>query len=242
VVWDWQAGRVSGRDEERLGAMVLASRPCAVTDDEAADALIAALGERHDLSILPWSVAARQLQARAALLRRFFPADGWPDLSDEALLAVMTDWLRPYLRGITSLAALAKLDLSALLQGQFTWEQKSRLNEGAPTHLTMPSGSRLALDYLAPDGPVLAVKLQELFGCGQTPQVAWGRCPVLLHLLSPAGRPIQVTRDLANFWNVGYPEVKKELKGRYPKHPWPDDPWSAVPTPKTSKGLARERK
>jgi ATP-dependent helicase HrpB len=122
------------------------------------------------------------------------------------------------------------VDIIPALRAMLTWEQARRLDEGAPTHLTVPSGSRIVLSYSGDGPPVLAVKLQELFGLGETPTVAWGRSPLLLHLLSPAGRPIQITTDLRNFWDKVYPEVKKELKGRYPKHPWPDDPWSATPT------------
>jgi ATP-dependent helicase HrpB len=126
-----------------------------------------------------------------------------------------------------------QIDLQAALQAPLDWSQGRRLEEGAPTHLTVPSGSRLRLAYRPGESPVLAVKLQEMFGLAETPRIAWGKVPVTLHLLSPAKRPIQVTQDLRGFWERTYAEVKKELKGRYPKHPWPDDPWNAPPTART---------
>jgi ATP-dependent helicase HrpB len=146
------------------------------------------------------------------------------------LLATLAEWLGPYLVGITRRDHLARLDLLSILQGRLDWTLGRRLEEGAPTHLAVPSGSRLRLEYAPGESPVLRVKLQEMFGCADTPRVAFGHVPVTLHLLSPAQRPIQVTQDLHGFWERTYAEVKKELKGRYPKHPWPDDPWNAVPT------------
>jgi ATP-dependent helicase HrpB len=151
-------------------------------------------------------------------------------VSDAHLETTLEDWLEPYLDGITRRDHLTRIDLLAILQNTLDWTQRTRLDEGAPTHLTVPSGSRLRLQYTPGESPVLAVKLQEMFGLADTPRVAWGRVPVTLHLLSPAQRPIQVTQDLRGFWERTYAEVKKELKGRYPKHPWPDDPWNAEPT------------
>ncbi len=132
--------------------------------------------------------------------------------------------------GVTRREHLARLDMLAILASRLDWNASRRLDEGAPTHLTVPSGSRLRVEYAPGEAPVLRVKLQEMFGCAETPRVAFGRVPVTLHLLSPARRPIQVTQDLHGFWERTYAEVKKELKGRYPKHPWPDDPWNAAPT------------
>jgi ATP-dependent helicase HrpB len=153
----------------------------------------------------------------------------WPDVRDETLLATLDDWLSPWLQGMTRLSQLRRLDLRAALLAQLSWPQQRRLDELAPATLTVPSGSRVRLDYRQ-ETPVLAVRLQEMFGLTDTPCVAGGRVPVLLHLLSPARRPVQITRDLAAFWQGGYHEVKKELKGRYPKHHWPDDPLQAPPT------------
>jgi ATP-dependent helicase HrpB len=163
-------------------------------------------------------------------LRAWHPDDGWPDVADVALAESLEEWLLPYLDGMTRREHLARLDLVEVLNSRLDYARQQKLNRLAPTHLSVPSGSRLALRYEPPGAPVLEVKLQELFGLTQTPAVNDGRTPVMLHLLSPARRPIQVTRDLAGFWARTYPEVKKELKGRYPKHPWPDDPLTAVPT------------
>jgi ATP-dependent helicase HrpB len=153
----------------------------------------------------------------------------WPDVSDEGLSEHLTQWLAPYLTGITRLRDLARIELKKVLGGILSYQQRRMLDELAPTHLTVPSGSRIPIDYSG-DVPVLAVRLQEMFGLTQTPSVAGGRQLLLVHLLSPAGRPVQITSDLAGFWQTGYPEVKKELKGRYPKHYWPDDPLRAQAT------------
>jgi ATP-dependent helicase HrpB len=183
------------------------------------------------LECLPWTEEARQLQARLLSLRHWRPEESWPDLSDQHLLAHLEEWLAPYLHGMSRRDHLAKLNLAGILGNTLDWDKRQRLEQAAPTHLQVPSGSRKKITYTA-DGapPVLAVKLQELFGLADTPTVANGKVAVMLHLLSPAQRPIQVTQDLKSFWNNTYAEVKKELKGRYPKHPWPDDPWSAEAT------------
>ena len=198
---------------------------------EAMIAGIRALG----LLCLPWTRDLEQWRARVTLLRTHSTspseADQWPDVSDEALLGSLETWLAPYLDGVTRRDHLARVDLRAALHGLLDWPTQRRLEELAPTHLVVPSGSRIALDYTGA-APALAVRLQEVFGWMDTPRVAGGRVPVTLELLSPARRPVQVTRDLASFWARGYPEVKKELKGRYPKHYWPDDPHAAVPTRK----------
>jgi ATP-dependent helicase HrpB len=222
------------REETRLGALILASRPVRAERDDAVAAVLAYLRESGSLSLLNESSACRQFRARVNLLHNLLPGE-WPDFSDVHLLETVDDWLAPHLQGEPRPDRLRGIDLLAILKGQLGWRMTSRLDELAPTHLVVPSGSRIALDYTDEGGPVMAVKLQELFGLAETPAVAGGRMPVLLHLLSPAGRPMQVTRDLRSFWDRIYPEVKKELKGRYPKHPWPDDPWSALPTRFTKK-------
>lgn len=240
VDWDAQTQQIQAQREERLGALVLSSQPL---DNPPAQAVQAALLDglrRLGAEALPWSPAARQLQARVRFLRQHLPEENWPDFSDEVLLATLADWLAPWLDGVRSLRALAQLDLHEILLSRLDWPQRVRLDEGAPTHLVVPSGSRIRLDYEDEQAPVLAVKLQELFGLAETPRVAWNRVPVTLHLLSPARRPIQVTRDLKNFWERTYFEVRKELKGRYPKHPWPDDPWRAPPTRGTTRAAARD--
>jgi ATP-dependent helicase HrpB len=185
---------------------------------------------RMGLDRLPWSDELRDWRARVLALRHWFPEDGWPDVADGWLADHLDEWLGPWLDGMTRREHLPRLDLAAALHGLLDGRLRARLNELAPTHLPVPSGSRLRLRYTPGGPPVLAVKLQELFGLADTPRIAGGRIAVTLHLLSPAQRPIQVTQDLRGFWERTYAEVKKELKGRYPKHPWPDDPWTATPT------------
>lgn len=236
VFWDDREGRVVAREEERYGALVLGSRPATATDEEVQLALLEGI-VREGVGLLGWSPRARQFQARVRFLRRVLPDEGWPDLSDDHLAATLSEWLGPYLAGVRSRAAIASVDLLPPLQALLDREHMRRLDEEAPTHLTVPSGSRLLLDYGTDGPPVLAVKLQEMFGLADTPTVARGKEPVVVHLLSPAGRPLQVTTDLRGFWNGAYREVKKEMKGRYPRHPWPDDPWSAVPTRHVKKNV-----
>lgn len=242
VRWDSREGRVVAKEEERFGALVLAVRQVKPSAQELVTALVSGLTapDGPGLTPLNWSLAALQLQARVQFLARTFPEETWPDFSSRQLLATLGDWLGPSLAGINSLSSLAAVDLVAPLKGMLSWEQQRKLEELAPTHVTVPSGSRLALSYSADEPPHLAVKLQEMFGLADTPKVARGRVVVVLHLLSPARQPIQVTRDLKGFWNGAYLEVKKELKGRYPKHPWPEDPWSAVATKGTKKSEARK--
>ena len=163
------------------------------------------------------------------LARSAFPEKEWPDISDAALCNTLEGWLAPHLEGVNSAKKIAQLNIAEILKQSLDYRQQRELDELVPPHLSVPSGSKIRIDYSG-EVPVLAVKLQELFGLAVGPTVCGGRIPVLLHLLSPAGRPIQVTRDLRGFWDGAYQQVKKELKGRYPKHPWPDDPWSAAPT------------
>lgn len=231
VTWDEAISAVTALRQRRLGTLVLDSTLLA---KPAPERMLTAMLEgvrRMGLDALPWSEAARDLQARIESLRRWQPAAGWPDLSAQHLAATLDDWLAPYLTNIRTRDQLARIDLAAILLSRLPWERQRELEHQAPTHLVVPSGSRIRLQYHA-DGsaPVLAVRLQELFGLAETPTVASGRIAVVLHLLSPARRPIQITQDLRGFWNTSYHEVKKELKGRYPKHHWPDDPWQAPPT------------
>jgi ATP-dependent helicase HrpB len=230
VRWDTEQQAVVARHVERLGALVLDASPIRAADPEKLRAAmldgIRALG----IGALPWTDEARVLQARVLSMRQWLPEENWPDLSDAALAQHLADRLGPHLVGITRRAHLGYLDMPAILKAQLDWKQAQQLDVEAPTHIEVPSGSRLKLDYKPGESPVLAVKLQEMFGLADTPRIARGRVPVTLHLLSPARRPIQVTQDLRGFWERTYAEVKKELKGRYPKHPWPDDPWNAVPS------------
>ena len=223
-------------EEVRFDAIVLERRAVAVNAEDALPALLATARARG-IAALPWNDAATRLRARVDWLRRAMPDGGLPDVADAALLDSLETWLAPALHGKRKLDALSSEDLSNAFAGLLDWPQRKLLDAAAPDAITVPSGMTRKLDYAAAThgneaiaSPVLAVKLQELFGLAETPRIANGRVPVMLHLLSPAGRPIQVTQDLRGFWDRTYPEVKKELKGRYPKHPWPDDPWTATPT------------
>ncbi|MEM7284953.1 MAG: ATP-dependent helicase HrpB [Actinomycetota bacterium] len=234
VVWDERRGDVSAERQSRIGSTVLKREPIDRPDPTALAGAWAAGIASEGLSLLPWPDGLQEWRDRVAFLRRIDGED-WPDLGDDALVATTSAWLAPHLVGVRRRRDLGRLDLSSILRSQLGWEQQRRLDEWAPTHLTVPSGSNVRLDYGAEDGPVLAVRLQELFGLTDTPLVAGGRVPVVVHLLSPAQRPVQVTRDLASFWRETYPQVKGELMGRYPKHQWPDDPLTAEATNRTKK-------
>ncbi len=236
VAWDDNTQSVRATRQRRLGSLVLSQQQLSKPDPSLiATALLQGV-RQSGLAALDWTPELQQWRARVQLLRR---ADGsesrWPDLSDETLLRTVDEWLGPYLTGITTLDRVMRMDLATPLHTLLTWEQQQQLNRLAPTHLTVPSGSHVRLDYEGSEMPVLAVRLQELFGCQDTPRVAGGKIPVMLHLLSPAKRPVQVTQDLAGFWRNTYHDVRKELRGRYPKHHWPDDPLTAPPTAKTKR-------
>ncbi|MEI7035439.1 ATP-dependent helicase HrpB [Fulvimonas yonginensis] len=227
--WNEARGAVEAFEEQRFGAIVLERRSVPVDPQDAQPALLAAIRSRG-LDTLPWSEGTRRLRTRMQALAGWMPELGLPDVSEAMLLATLEHWLGPYLEGKRRLDALGADELSQALAALLDHEQRRQLDRHAPDAMVVPSGQPRRLEYAPGEPPVLAVKLQELFGLADTPRVAAGRVPVTLHLLSPAGRPIQVTQDLKGFWERTYPEVKKELKGRYPRHPWPDDPWSATPT------------
>jgi ATP-dependent helicase HrpB len=228
VEWNRQEGRIAAAREERLGTLVLSVRPFTPTDEESAPILCDVV--RSTPGLLTFDKEARQLQSRTGLMKKAFPEEIWPDISDEHLFVDPKEWLLPWLGNIRSVQGLRGVNVLLALKARLSREQVRLLNERAPLSITVPSRSRISLDYSSGDQPILAVKLQELFGLADTPMIASGRVKVLLHLLSPAGRPVQITQDLRGFWNTGYPLVKKDLKGRYPRHPWPDDPWNAAPT------------
>lgn len=230
VRWDDEQGAVLAQRTERFGALILDRKPALKADPEKVQAAMLDGVHRLGVEALPWNDEARAVQARVLSMRQWFPEENWPDLSDAALAESLRDWLAPYLDGITRRSHLVRLDMSAILKSRLEWKQAQQLDSDAPVQIEVPSGSHLKLDYTPGESPVLKVKLQEMFGLADTPRIARGRVPVTLHLLSPARRPIQVTQDLKGFWERTYPEVRKELKGRYPRHPWPDDPWNAVPT------------
>ncbi|MFO7714460.1 ATP-dependent helicase HrpB [Desulfosarcina sp.] len=230
VSWDDQRQAVSAVRQLVLGALTLATETLTCPDPQAVRAAMISGIRSRGIAVLPWTRALRSWQARVMLLAQMDPEGGpWPDTSDSALSATLEVWLSPYLAGMTRLSGLEAGVFSKALHNLLTWRQQRQIEELAPTHFTVPSGSRLPIDYSQPI-PVLAVRIQELFGLSTTPAIAQGRIPMLLHLLSPAGRPAQITRDLAGFWQNSYPEVKKALKGRYPKHLWPDDPLHTAPT------------
>lgn len=228
VVWDRSAQAVRARRKLMFGSLVLKEEQLAKPDQTTVTEALLDGVRIEGTSILPWNKQSSQLRDRIRVMRKYDAE--LPDLSEEALLASLEDWLAPHVSGIRSRDGLQKLNMMQVLEAMLSWSDKQRLDELMPTHMTVPSGSRIAIDYTDPEQPVLAVKLQELFGLQETPRIAKGRLPLTLHLLSPAQRPVQVTQDLANFWRNTYFEVKKELKVRYPKHYWPDDPFAAVPT------------
>ncbi|WP_397451258.1 ATP-dependent helicase HrpB [Pseudomonas sp. NA-150] len=231
--WDEREGVFRAERQRKVGELVLSREPMTDLDESARGQALLALVRRKGLELLPWTPELRQWQARVSLLRHLDlekPADSeWPDVSDAALLASLEKWLLPYLGKVSRLSHFGNLDLSSILHNLLPWPLPQRLDELAPHHLSVPSGSSVRLDY-SEHPPILAVRLQELFGLAETPRIAGGRQIVKLHLLSPARRPVQVTQDLANFWRSTYAEVKKDLKGRYPKHYWPDDPLVAEAT------------
>lgn len=228
----WDAGKraLSAQRETRFDRIVLEARSTGRVDPAlAAQALTDAVRELG-IDALPWTESLGQWRERVRCLREWMPELGLPDLSDEALLADLDRWLRPAFTGKSRLDALGESELAEALKSPLDWSLRQRVDALAPTRIIVPSGMERRIEYAHGQPPVLAVKLQELFGLAETPRIADGRVPLTLHLLSPGGRPLQVTQDLRGFWERTYPEVKKEMKGRYPKHPWPDDPWTAQAT------------
>ncbi len=234
-------GRVQARRERRLGAIVLSSAPVRASAEDGRAAITRAL-LRDGLDVFTWSDAAEDLRRRLALLHRERGAP-WPDVSDAGLLATLDQWFAPELDALAAGTPAARLDLATALRRVLPWPEAVRLDELAPERLEVPSGSRIRIVYPPLDDPtarpVVAVKLQECFGWAETPRLVDGRVPVLFHLLSPAARPLAVTDDLASFWSGPYAQVRAEMRGRYPKHPWPEDPWAATPTRHTKNRAAR---
>ena len=233
VRWDAGLRALVSRRERRFDKITLESKPAGRPDPKlAAQALCDAVAELG-LDALPWTDALRQWRERLRCLREWMPGLGLPDFSDEALLASREQWLKPAFTGKTRLDALAEDELGDALKSSLDWPLRQKIDQYAPRRITVPSGMERSIEYAFDaaghaGSPVLAVKLQELFGLADTPRIADGRVPLTLHLLSPGGKPLQVTQDLKGFWDRTYPEVKKEMKGRYPRHPWPEDPWTAT--------------
>ena len=233
VGWDAKQGSLVARRERRIGELVLSAKPISNVPMAERMRALCDVVRAEGMTLLNWTDAAVQWQARVQSLHLWRDGD-WPDVSDDALLARLDDWLTSWLERVSRRADFARLEVLTMLSALLSRKQITELDRLAPTHVAVPSGSHIRLTY-AVDGapPVLAVKLQEMFGLADTPAVNEGRTPVMLHLLSPAQRPIQVTQDLRSFWANTYPSVRKELRGRYNKHPWPEDPWHAPPTRKT---------
>ncbi|MDZ7675588.1 MAG: ATP-dependent helicase HrpB [Acidimicrobiales bacterium] len=233
VRWDDRAGDVVARTVERFGAMILSTGPATdVAPDRFVGALLDGIGI-EGVGLLAWDRDTRALQDRLQFLHRTHP-DRWPAVDDDTLVDEATERIGPYLSGARRRRDLRDVDVREVLLHGLDWAQRSDIDRLAPERLTVPSGNRHRVDYSA-DPPVLAAKLQELFGSSETPTVADGRVPVVLHLLSPAGRPLQVTQDLASFWTGAYADVRADMRGRYPKHPWPEDPAAATPTARTKR-------
>lgn len=231
--WDEREGVLRAERQVKVGELILSRAPLADLSDEARIQALLNFVRRKGLELLPWTPELRQWQARVELLRTLDDESGsqsvWPDLRDEALLVSLEQWLGSYVGNVTRLSHFGQLDLYSIIRNQLSWPLPQQLDAQAPQTVLVPSGSNIRIDY-SERPPVLAVRLQELFGQADTPRIANGRQVLKLHLLSPARRPVQVTQDLANFWASTYAEVKKDLKGRYPKHFWPDDPLVAQAT------------
>jgi ATP-dependent helicase HrpB len=229
ITYDETTASLRGRRLRRLGALMLAAEPTKVIPNEDTARMLAQGIARAGIAPLPWTKSLLQWRDRVRFLRSLEDED-WPDVSDDALAATAADWLAPALMGKTSAAALRADELKDALHGLLPWKLRRRLDTEAPTHFAAPSGSSVPIEYDSEAGPKLSIRVQELFGLKHHPAIAGGRVPLLIELLSPAHRPVQVTRDLPGFWRGSYAAVKAEMKGRYPRHPWPDDPISAPAT------------
>ena len=229
IAFDASTGSVRARRLRRIGAVTLGEQVRKVEPDDETARLLAEGVARLGIDRLPWSKPLRQWRDRVMFLRR---AEGeeWPDLSDAALAASAGEWLAAALAGKTAISALGADEFAEAVHGLLPWNLRRRLDAEAPTHFAAPSGSSVPVDYEAEEGPKLAIRVQELFGLDKHPSIAGGRVPLVIELLSPAHRPVQVTRDLPGFWRGSYAAVKAEMKGRYPRHPWPDDPLKAPAT------------
>jgi ATP-dependent helicase HrpB len=226
--WDNARAMVVGTIDRKIGALVLESRPAQTVDEEKRVAVICAMIRENGMRVLGWDETLQPWQARILSVRKWRPDEGWPDVSNEALLNTLENWLAPFLTGLGKLSELQKLNASEILHSILSWEQQNRLDTVAPTKIQVPSDSMINVNY-SPDGssPTMEVRLQEVFGMLETPKVNEGGIKIVMHLLSPGFKPVQVTQDLKSFWQNTYAEVRKELRSRYPKHSWPDDPWTA---------------
>ncbi len=229
IAFDAASGGLRGRKSRRLGAIALSDQQMRVEPNEATAKLLADNIARAGIARLPWSKALLQWRDRVMFLRAS-EADAWPDWSDAALAKSAGDWLAPILVTKTAIGDITADELGTALQALLPWPLPRRLEEEAPTHFEAPTGSRVPIDYAAEGGPKIAIRVQELFGLARHPTIAGGKIPLVIELLSPAHRPVQTTRDLPGFWRGSYAAVRAEMRGRYPKHPWPDDPIAASAT------------
>ena len=229
VGWDTRSQSVVAARVRKLGALILEERALTTADPEAmAGAMLKGISEMG-LKALPWTDSANSFRAQVQFLKRLFPEEEWPDLGDEMLAQTMEEWLKPYLAGITRKSHLERLDMLAILKSLVPHDLQRQMDGLAPRRIEVPSGAHVAIDYETEGDPVIRVRLQEMFGLAKTPTIAKGRAQLRIELLSPAGRPLAVTKSLETFWTNGYPDVRAELRGRYPKHSWPEDPLSAPP-------------
>jgi len=235
VEWDEEKGTLRAWKRQQIGRLTLRAQPLAKPADEELQQALLDWVRAQGLAVLNWEGAAEQLRVRLQCAQAWLPEAEWPAMDEEPLLAALEQWLLPSLNGVRDLRGLKQVNIAEALSRLLDWQQKQRLDNALPTHYTVPTGSRLPIRYEAGKPPALAVRLQEVFGEQRSPMLAEGRIPVVLELLSPAHRPLQITGDLAAFWQGAYREVQKEMKGRYPKHVWPDDPATAVPTRRTKK-------
>jgi ATP-dependent helicase HrpB len=229
TIFDGASASLRGRKSRRLGAMVLMEQPMPVVPSPENAQKLAAGISGLGLDVLPWTPALRQWRDRVMFLRTNAGAQ-WPDLSEAALKPSAVEWLAPALADKTALAELSAEELAQALSALLPWPLRRRLEAEAPSHFEAPTGSRVPIDYAAEGGPKIAIRVQELFGLDRHPTIGGASVPVTVELLSPAQRPVQTTRDLPGFWRGSYAAVRTEMRGRYPKHPWPDDPLAAAPT------------
>ena len=238
IEWDEEKATLRAWQRDKIGVLALKSQPLAKPDAEVLHPAMLRWIREKGLEVLNWTPEAQQLRLRLQCAAQWLPEERWPAMDDEALLATLESWLLPAIGSVRDMKGLRQVSLSGALLHLLTWSQRQRLDSALPTHYTVPTGSRLPIRYDSEKPPALAVRLQEMFGEAQNPTIAEGRVALVLELLSPAQRPLQITRDLATFWQGAYLEVQKEMKGRYPKHAWPDNPASALPTRRTKKYAA----
>ncbi|MBX9852803.1 MAG: hypothetical protein K2X86_13750 [Cytophagaceae bacterium] len=228
IKWDHQKGEIVERSELRIGEIIIETKPLKNISPEGKSKILCEVLRSEGINLLPWDDQTREWQKRLLSLKLWRPDEAWPDVSDEVLLATAEEWLDPYLTNIRKREDFKKLDLQNILITLLPWDLQQKFQQLVPEKMEVPTGSQIRLEYQS-DGrpPVLAVRLQEVFGLMNTPSVNEGRTKVLMHLLSPGYKPVQVTQDLQSFWKTTYAEVRKELRVRYPKHHWPEDPWTA---------------